>query len=205
MMVAGFRCGAGQRWATKSGLAQGVSTCPPPKLIQSRPIPPPSPHPPACSIFFVLTGLIVVQLLQLWAVHTDWVSLLWMLWNFAAVGSATLFFFPAPLLWKQAYLIVTGACAAAVVCQAWTLPHALLLSPLLIRVLTRSHAHGAHAPAAGIVTAYVFTWIPEWTTWVLLLTMAVYDVLAGGCVGVCGGGGGGPMRGRQCGGPVGVW
>lgn len=34
-----------------------------------------------------------------------------------------------------------------------------------------------HAP--GIVTAYVFTWVPEWTTWVLLLAMALYDVLAG--------------------------
>ena len=31
----------------------------------------------------------------------------------------------------------------------------------------------------GMVTAYVFTWIPEWTTWVLLCAMAVYDVLAG--------------------------
>lgn len=26
--------------------------------------------------------------------------------------------------------------------------------------------------------AFVFTWIPEWTTWVLLVAMAAYDVLA---------------------------
>ena len=31
---------------------------------------------------------------------------------------------------------------------------------------------------AGIVTAYLFTWVPEWTTWTLLLAMAAYDVLA---------------------------
>lgn len=34
------------------------------------------------------------------------------------------------------------------------------------------------AAAAGVVTAYVFTWIPEWTTWVLLIAMAIYDVVA---------------------------
>lgn len=31
----------------------------------------------------------------------------------------------------------------------------------------------------GVVTAYVFTWIPEWTTWVLLVAMALYDIVAG--------------------------
>lgn len=31
----------------------------------------------------------------------------------------------------------------------------------------------------GVATAYVFTWIPEWTTWVMLLCMALYDVVAG--------------------------
>jgi hypothetical protein len=29
---------------------------------------------------------------------------------------------------------------------------------------------------ASVVVAYVFTWIPEWTTWTLLVAMAVYDV-----------------------------
>ena len=37
--------------------------------------------------------------------------------------------------------------------------------------------HPARVPA-GIVTAYLFTWVPEWTTWTLLLAMAAYDVLA---------------------------
>jgi presenilin 1 len=54
------------------------------------------------------------------------------------VGSLTLFFFPAPLLLKQGYLVVTGT-----------------------------------------AVAFVFTWIPEWTTWVLLLAMALYDIAAG--------------------------
>ncbi|EFN56673.1 hypothetical protein CHLNCDRAFT_144542 [Chlorella variabilis] len=89
------------------------------------------------SIFFVLTGLISIQLLQKAAIHTDFITFTYILLNFAAVGSLTLFFFPAPLLMKQCYLIVTG-----------------------------------------VVTAYVFTWIPPWTTWTLLVAMAVYDVVA---------------------------
>ncbi len=30
----------------------------------------------------------------------------------------------------------------------------------------------------GVAVAFVFTWIPEWTTWVLLVAMAIYDILA---------------------------
>jgi len=30
----------------------------------------------------------------------------------------------------------------------------------------------------GVVTAYIFTFVPEWTTWVLLLGMALYDLWA---------------------------
>ena len=30
----------------------------------------------------------------------------------------------------------------------------------------------------GCVTAYVFTYVPEWTTWVLLVGMALYDLWA---------------------------
>lgn len=89
------------------------------------------------SIFFVLAGIIALQLLQTWHVHIDFISFTYILFNFAVVGSLTLFFLPAPLLLRQAYLIITG-----------------------------------------IVTAFVFTWIPEWTTWVLLVAMAVYDILA---------------------------
>lgn len=32
----------------------------------------------------------------------------------------------------------------------------------------------------GVAVAYVFTWIPEWTTWILLVAMALYDIIAGG-------------------------
>ncbi|GIL83410.1 hypothetical protein Vretifemale_12242 [Volvox reticuliferus] len=30
----------------------------------------------------------------------------------------------------------------------------------------------------GIIVAYVFTWIPEWTSWVILVFMALYDIAA---------------------------
>eukprot|EP00955_Chlamydomonas_euryale_P080879 363491-Chlamydomonas_euryale.AAC.3 len=30
----------------------------------------------------------------------------------------------------------------------------------------------------GIIVAYIFTWIPEWTGWVLLILMALYDIAA---------------------------
>ena len=30
----------------------------------------------------------------------------------------------------------------------------------------------------GVATAYMFTFIPEWSTWVLLLAMALYDICA---------------------------
>ena len=49
----------------------------------------------------------------------------------------SLFFWPAPVLLKQGYLVVTG-----------------------------------------VVTAYMFTFVPEWTTWTLLIAMALYDLYA---------------------------
>lgn len=60
----------------------------------------------------------------------------------------SLFFWPAPVLLKQGYLVVTG-----------------------------------------VVTAYMFTFVPEWTTWTLLIGMALYDLYAvlvpGGPLKVC--------------------
>lgn len=94
------------------------------------------------------------------------------------VGSVTLFFFPAPLIWKQIYLIITGtpartgrnsACYTAAACQP--------LSCASRPACPRSTPCLPPAPT-GVVTAYVFTWIPEWTTWVLLVAMAIYDVVA---------------------------
>lgn len=41
----------------------------------------------------------------------------------------------------------------------------------------------------GIIVAYIFTWIPDWTGWVLLVAMALYDIAAvlipGGPLKVC--------------------
>lgn len=127
------------------------------------------------SIFFVLAGIILIELLQTWHVHLDFISFTYILWNFAAVGALTLFILPAPLLMKQCYLIITGGAAAsatavkvgAVQGRCHTLPcHALRSAP------------PSCVPTAGVVTAYVFTWIPEWTTWMLVTLMALYDVVA---------------------------
>lgn len=30
----------------------------------------------------------------------------------------------------------------------------------------------------GVIVAYVFTWVPQWTTWTLLAAMAIYDLFA---------------------------
>lgn len=30
----------------------------------------------------------------------------------------------------------------------------------------------------GVIVAFVFTWTPEWTTWTLLIAMAIYDMFA---------------------------
>lgn len=30
----------------------------------------------------------------------------------------------------------------------------------------------------GVVTAYIFTWIPAWTTWMVLIAMSLYDLAA---------------------------
>lgn len=87
--------------------------------------------------FFVISGAIVLELLQRAEIGVDWVSFLVLLTNFALVGGVTLFAMPAPLLLKQTYLIVLS-CSVA----------------------------------------YIFTFIPEWTAWVLLLGMSVYDLFA---------------------------
>lgn len=68
----------------------------------------------------------------------------WSIWHdlrylahLQVVGVGSLFFWPAPVLLKQGYLVVTG-----------------------------------------VVTAYMFTFVPEWTTWTLLIAMALYDLYA---------------------------
>lgn len=93
------------------------------------------------------------------------------------VGSLTLFFLPAPLLMKQCYLILTGGFP----CTDRAIRNVLrfnihLLEPCL--PLNVSISLFLVFLSVGVVTAYVFTWIPEWTTWVLLLMMALYDVAA---------------------------
>jgi len=30
----------------------------------------------------------------------------------------------------------------------------------------------------GVISAYIFTWIPEWTAWMIIVCMALYDIAA---------------------------
>eukprot|EP00891_Asterochloris_glomerata_P002404 jgi/Astpho2/2404/e_gw1.00044.70.1_t len=89
------------------------------------------------SIYFMLSGIIILQLLHKFQIHVDWITFSFVLYNFSVVGVLCVFYWPAPILLKQGYLVLTG-----------------------------------------VVVAYVFTFIPEWTTWVLLLAMALYDLWA---------------------------
>lgn len=41
----------------------------------------------------------------------------------------------------------------------------------------------ANLIAVGVGTAFTFTFVPEWTSWTLLVAMALYDIAAGGCTG----------------------
>ena len=52
-------------------------------------------------IFFIMTGGIALDLLQTLKLRMDILSLMFILYNFAVVGSTILFFTPAPLLLKQ--------------------------------------------------------------------------------------------------------
>lgn len=89
------------------------------------------------NIFFLLTGAVLVALCRTLWIPLDAVSLVLFLANLAAVGTAAIFFLPAPLALRQALLV-------------WV----------------------------GVVMAFVFSLVPEWTTWCLLAAMALYDLVA---------------------------
>jgi uncharacterized membrane protein YgcG len=114
-------------------------------------------------IFFFMTGGIVVDLLQTLNIHVDAFSLAFILYNFSIVGSTCLFFTPAPLLLKQARFgdVCTVCGQSSAPCSS-----------------SREHAMQGYLMWTGVVVAYVFTSIPTWTTWVLLVAMALYDLLA---------------------------
>ena len=89
------------------------------------------------TIFFFVTGMIILQVMRKVQLHLDLISFSYYIFNFAIIGTTALFLLPVPLLLKQSYLILTA-----------------------------------------VTTAYIFTWIPQWTTWFLLVAMSIYDVVA---------------------------
>ncbi|KAG1671993.1 hypothetical protein FOA52_013366 [Chlamydomonas sp. UWO 241] len=86
---------------------------------------------------FLVTGVLVLMLLQKADIHMDIISLVYILWNFSVVGTMGALFVPVPLSLKQGYMV-------------WV----------------------------GVIIAYIFTWIPPWTGWVLMVAMALYDIVA---------------------------
>ena len=88
-------------------------------------------------IFGVLGSMVGMEVLQALGVPLDIITFGFIVYNFSIVGVLVTFFWPAPLVVKQLYLIFIGT-----------------------------------------VVAFYFTRIPEWTTWVLLVAMAVYDLFA---------------------------
>jgi presenilin 1 len=129
------------------------------------------------SIFFVLTGVIAIRLLQRFGFSMDWISFTFILLNFAVVGAATLFTAPAPLLMKQCYLITVGVSVAFVFTwiPEWTVRGA---APR-----PRPRCHRGPAATAGLppppppLTSALSRQIKS-QTWVLLVAMALYDVAA---------------------------
>ena len=88
-------------------------------------------------IFGMLGSIVGMEVLQALNIPIDLLTFFFCVWNFSIVGVLVVFFWPAPLLVKQTYLVNLGA-----------------------------------------VVAFYFTRIPEWTTWVLLVAMAIYDLFA---------------------------
>ena len=88
-------------------------------------------------IFGMLGAIVGMEVLQALNIPIDLLTFFFCVWNFSIVGVLVVFFWPAPLLVKQSYLVNLGA-----------------------------------------VVAFYFTRIPEWTTWVLLVAMAIYDLFA---------------------------
>lgn len=88
-------------------------------------------------IFGVLGAVIGMEVLQKLNIALDMITFTLWVWNFSVVGVLVTFFWPAPLVMKQGYLITIGT-----------------------------------------IVAFYFTRIPEWTTWTLLVAMALYDVVA---------------------------
>jgi hypothetical protein len=119
-----------------------------------------------------------------------------------------LFFIPIPLFVKQAYLVWVGARASS--SPAWPDPPAPPHAPAWLQADQAQPRAAApcccppppqpppsppssRAPPAalllpraaqvGVMVAYLFTFIPEWTAWILLVAMALYDLAAVLCPG----------------------
>jgi presenilin 1 len=81
-------------------------------------------------------GLTLWQILEINGLPIDWLSLAFIVWNFAVVGIIAIFW-RAPLLMQQGYLVAVSA-----------------------------------------LLAVNLTNLPEWTTWMILAAVAVYDLFA---------------------------
>jgi len=97
-------------------------------------------------------------MVQVFRIMVDWVTVTFAMYNFAVVGIAAIFW-RAPRYVQQAYLV--------------------LMSSIMVR---RSHSYyGFSADADGWRTrhqAYSLNSLQEWTTWILLGLLVLWDLFA---------------------------
>eukprot|EP01137_Pigoraptor_chileana_P032245 Opistho-2@21321 len=90
-----------------------------------------------CMLQFLFTYTYLLMVLDRYNTPMDWITFVFVIWNFGVVGVLSIHY-KLPLLLQQGYLIITSA----------------LLALTLIKYL------------------------PDWTTWILLGAIAVYDLFA---------------------------
>lgn len=118
-------------------------------------------------IFFVLVGTILLQLLVTAQIPLDAFSFIFMLYNFSVSQCVVSCSQPCPLS-------ATQRRSASDVTVDWQVVGVIALffgpAPTMMKQ--------GYLIVTGVVTAHMFTFIPEWSTWVLLLAMALYDLCA---------------------------
>jgi presenilin 1 len=129
------------------------------------------------TIFFFLGGVVLVQVIQALAIPLDWISFVFILYNFAMVRSP----FSRSPRQSAVHNSAQPSLRRAASRQVGVLSVFFLPMPMVLKQ--------GYLVCIGTLTAFWFTKLPEWTTWMMLVMMAVYDLFAVLCPG-------GPLKAR---------